>query len=217
MTLSLTTKDLRHPATFSEKEQHILRSVRKLFSRSGTHGMSMRTLASELGISPSVLYHYFENQDALLLQMYRFTNYEVGVLRSALPLQKTAHKQFAQLIQFQFDQAESIVAVLKFYLVFRESFAETADKTLPKEATKHIEEVLQLGIDQGVYKADCLKDAKIIAHSVNGYLLEHFPYSLTTAERKQLIDQMVHFFEQPCLVSAVSTSKEERTKYKKKG
>lgn len=195
----------KYPADFSEKEQQILHSVRKLFSRSGSHGMSMRLLAKELQLAPSVLYHYFQNQDDLMYQMYRFTNYEVGLRRAALPKQRTVRQQFAQLIQFQFDNAESVVAVLKFYLVFRDSFAQSEHKTLPKEAAKHVTEVLQFGIEQGVYRPDCLDDAKIIAHSINGYLLEHFPYDIEQQKLQKLIDHLVRFFEQPLLITKVGT------------
>lgn len=183
-----------HPATFDDKKKHILEQVQLLFASSGIGDMSMRKLAQKVGVSPSVLYHHFKNKDQLLLHMYHYSSYQLGTLRKDLPKEDVS-AQFKQVIGFQFAHAVKIVAVLKFYLLYRETFAQSEHKTLPDKATKHIEEVIQQGIDQGVYRADSLDDAKVIAHSVNGYVLEHFPYEIDTQKQNQLIATMVHFYE----------------------
>ena len=49
----------------------ILDHATQLFARTGYHGMSMRHLASAVGVSPAALYHHFKNKDELYIQVIK--------------------------------------------------------------------------------------------------------------------------------------------------
>jgi TetR/AcrR family transcriptional repressor of mexJK operon len=50
----------------NERRQHILDTARRLFSRHGYHGVSIRTIAGEAGLrSPAHIYFYFANKAEL--------------------------------------------------------------------------------------------------------------------------------------------------------
>lgn len=190
-----------HPSQFSDKKRYILDHVQALFAASGMGELSMRNIAQKVGVSQSVLYHYFENKDQLLLHMYHHANYSLGKKRKELPKQSLVSDQFRQLLEFQFEHAEKVVAVLKFYLMYRETFAQSKHKTLPQRAVQHIEEVITLGIDQGFYRNESIDESKVIAHSINGYLLEHFPYQIDTQQQQELVTQMLAFYERSLMRS----------------
>ena len=69
----------------------IIKKTAKLYAIAGEDGISMRTLAHEVPISASVLYHYFPNKEVLLKSMFDSLNTELGKKRAKLsetPLEK---------------------------------------------------------------------------------------------------------------------------------
>jgi AcrR family transcriptional regulator len=51
--------------------QEILDAARPLFLRNGYESTSIRKIASKLGCSPGILYHYFEDKDAIMAALIR--------------------------------------------------------------------------------------------------------------------------------------------------
>lgn len=51
---------------YEETRQDIKRIARELMAQRGTNGLSMRAIARELEMTAPALYHYYENQDALI-------------------------------------------------------------------------------------------------------------------------------------------------------
>ena len=54
----------------SEKESAILAATLHLVSQHGFHGTSMSMIAKEAGVSAGIIYHYFDNKDALMAALY---------------------------------------------------------------------------------------------------------------------------------------------------
>ena len=70
------------------------------------------------------------------------------------------------------------------------------DKILPPKAYLHIEEVLHKGVSTGEFSVPARRIeplAKIITHSINGFLLEYYPYSPGAAERSKLVAELSDF------------------------
>jgi len=180
----------------NQTDEHIRATAKRLFAQFGYDGVSMRTLAQESGVGLSSIYHFFKDKDVLLKDIYQATNRKLGAERLALPPQPTARAMLAQLIDFQFDHIEDVVYVLKYYLQFRSDFAALPTKTLPAKSVLHVEEVVQKGIETGEFTippADVVAQAKVIAHTINGYLLEYYPDVPRGAERREMIDDIVSF------------------------
>ena len=169
----------------------ILTKSKQLFARTGYEGFSIRTLAKESGLGISSIYHFFADKDQLLKMVFDQTNRELGQKRAALKVPSDAEQMLLQRIRFQFENIEDIVCVLKYYIHFRPTFLKLNNGYLPPKSTLHIEEVLQRGYETGAFsikQTDIPDEAKVIAHAINGYLLEYYPVTPTGKE----LDEVVH-------------------------
>lgn len=154
----------------------------------------MRELARHCGVSLSVAYHHFEDKDNLLRSMFDHLNSELGTARASLPEVKSASEMLRQRILFQIDHAAEIVAVLKYFITYRDTFQKTDGGYVPPKTSLHIEEVLQRGIESGEFKqVDLVKDAKVITHAINGFLLEYYPDTPKGKARLKLADDIHQF------------------------
>lgn len=179
-----------------QTDELIRATAQHLFAKFGYDGVSMRTLAQESGVGLSSIYHFFKDKDVLLKDIYLATNRRLGIERQALPEQPSAQRMLEQLINFQFDHIQDVVYVLKYYLHFRHDFAVLPTKTLPAKSVLHVEEVVQKGIATGefhVAAGDIAGQAKVVAHTINGYLLEYYPDVPRGAERHKIVDDIVSF------------------------
>lgn len=172
----------------------IFEKAAEIFAHGGLGEFRIRLLAKNLGVVPSVIYHHFSNEDVLLKEMFIYLNTELGKKRSLLTPPKNTSGMLKQRIEFQLDNATAIVAVLKYYLAFRKTFPKNKDGYIPDKSSLHMEEVLQYAKENGVYKRHSLRDdAKVMTHSVNGFLLEYYPYTLVGKEKTELINRIHNF------------------------
>ena len=173
----------------------ILKKALKIFAKDGYDGLSMRILAESIPVVPSVLYHHFTDKDSLLKSMFDHLNSELGKKRAKLPIPLTASEMLRQRIIFQLDNAEEIVAVLKYYLAYRKRFPQLKTGFVPEKAYLHIEEVLSYGVQTGEFHSlNIQKDAKVITHAINGFLLEYFPDTPKGNEKASLVENTHQFF-----------------------
>ncbi|MCB9801195.1 MAG: TetR/AcrR family transcriptional regulator [Pseudomonadales bacterium] len=172
----------------------ILKGAVNLYANSGFENFSIRKLGSHINISHSVIYHYYENESKLLKAMFEYASRELGRKRRDLPQPKDAVQMLQERIVFQIDNSELIVAVLKYYLSHRPDFEQHSDGFIPDKSTLHIEEVLEYGVSTGQFVVKNIQDdAKIIAHSINGFLLEYYPYTPTLQEKEELVTKITNF------------------------
>ncbi len=154
----------------------------------------MRLIAKKIGIAQSVLYYHFASKDELLKTVYEEANRMLGQARAELPPQSIFESLLKQRISFQFDHAEFVCAVLKYYLHFRMSFEKNSRGHLPEKTYLHIEEILEKAQQLGLYRfPDLQKEAKVIVHAINGFILEYFPSPLSASEKKAVIDDVADF------------------------
>ncbi len=172
----------------------ILKKATEIFAAQGYESFSIRNLADEIPLAPSVLYHYFKDKDALLKEMFDSTNRLLGLRRVKLPIPETASEMLKQRIEFQLDNCDEIVAVLKYYLAYRKDFEKFKNGFVPDKSALHIEEVLEFGKSTGEFKIEDLEDdAKVITHAINGFLLEYYPYKPKGKEKEELIERIYSF------------------------
>lgn len=172
----------------------IIKQVAKLFATGGVDEVSMRSLAKEVHVVPSVLYYYFPTKVSLLQAMYDESNRILGEKRAKLPLPKTAKEMLMQRIEFQLDNAELIVSVLKFYLAFREKFPKLDVGYLPDKTYLHMKEVLEFGVQTGEFaNEDIDAQSRVMVHAINGYILEYFPHMPKGVDREQVVNELSTF------------------------
>lgn len=180
----------------AQTKEIILSTSKRLFALKGYDGFSMRILAKESGVGLSSIYHFFEDKDVLLKFIFDKTNTDLGIIRAKLPKRKSASQMLYDRITFQFDHIEEVVFVLKYYLHFRRDFLKLHSGFIPEKGYLHIEEVLTYGVKTGEFviaEASIGEEAKVIAHAINGYLLEYYPDPPKGKELKKVC-QSIHLF-----------------------
>lgn len=172
----------------------IIKQVSELLAQGSAETVSIRKLAEQVNIAPSVIYHYFPTKYDLLKKVFDHNNQTLGKKRAKLPKVDTAYELLRQRIEFQFDNAALIVGVLNFYLSYRSKFPQHTDGFLPDKTYLHIQEVIEFGIKTGeLLNKDIEKQARVAVHAINGYLLEYFPHIPTGATRKKVIEELHSF------------------------
>lgn len=189
--------------------QKILFSTQKLFALAGPEGISMRTIAKETGLAVSVIYHYFETKEQLFLEMYLQANQQLGTERAKLKPLPTFEQQLKQRIEFQFQCAQPIIAVLKYYLTFRSQFEKNERGHLPEKTYLHIEEILLEAVESGYFthRLPIEQESKVIVHAINGFVLEYFPATINKREQKDMIELITSF-----IMRALSTYRRKNEK-----
>lgn len=161
-----------------ETRNTILNTAKRIFADRGYDGLSMRVLADESNVGLSSIYHFFSDKDVLLKEIFDSTNTQLGIDRAKLRNRKTANALLLDRIKFQFDRIEDVVFVLKYFLHYRTQFEHLQRGYVPAKAYLHIEEVLVLGNQTGEFNIaydDIAKEAKVVTHAINGFLLEYYP------------------------------------------
>lgn len=189
----------------NETKQRLLAETRRIFAMYGYEGLSMRTLAKDTGISPSVVYHHFADKDALLKEMFDYYGTDLGALRAQLPQTDDPVEMMRQRVRFQLDNAESVVAILKYYLHYRANFEGVDLGYVPETAYRHITEVLRFGVEKGVFEIASIEDdAKVITHAINGFVLEYYPAEISSDEKEALVNTISGFLLRSLMVSPQS-------------
>jgi Bacterial regulatory proteins, tetR family len=180
----------------SMSRNQIISSSKRLFAAGGYESFSIRKLATDSKTGLSSIYHFFKDKDQLLKVVFDQTNIELGNKRRKLPHPSSAGDMLKQRIKFQFDNIEDIIFVLKYYLHFRPDFLKLNSGYIPTKGYLHIEEVLSYGVDSGEFTItteQVPKEAKIIAHAINGFLLEYYPDPPKGSELLELTDDINRF------------------------
>lgn len=172
----------------------ILKTTKEIFSTQGYEGVSLRILARRLDIAQSSIYHHFKNKDDILLSAFEQTKKSLGKKRSKLPKTTDPKEMLKQRIEFQFKNALDVTYILKYYTHYRNEFKKNPYGYVPVEAYTHIKEVLAQGVNNNEFlNEDIDTQAKIIAHSINGFVMEYFPKSPTKKEREELVEDISNF------------------------
>lgn len=177
-------------------KQTILQISKRLFAKNGYEGFSIRILSKESGVGLSSIYHFFRDKDELLKEIFDRTNKDLGAARAKLASDVSAAEMLRGRILFQFQHIEDVIFVLKYFLHFRPNFLKLDSGYLPTKGYLHIEEVLQAGVDSGEFaisSADVESQSKVIAHAINGFLLEYYPDSPSKKELGQVTDYIHEF------------------------
>ena len=181
--------------THNTKEM-ILKSATKLLARNGASGTTMRTVAADSGVQASVIYHYFSTKDDLLRGVrQRLTKYLDDVFDNAKPV-NGARELLAQRLELNIKHREEIVALLQYFMFAKQDFPLLSGGYVPPRAYRHMREIIDMGMEEGRYESEDPEfDAKILAHLVNGFLMEYYPHKITAYELKMLVVKLTDFIE----------------------
>jgi AcrR family transcriptional regulator len=177
-------------------KDHIIKKATHLFALNGYEGFSMRTLADECGVGLSSLYHFFSDKDAILKAIFDRITKRLGKERALLRDDLSATEMLKDRVRFQFEHIEEVVFVLKYYLHFRNDYEKGEFGYLPPKAHLHIDEVVAKGVASGEFSIspdETNEESKVVAHAINGFLLEYYPKVPTANELEEIITSIHRF------------------------
>lgn len=175
--------------------KRIIDETKKLYAGYGYDGCSVRELVNNLSLAKSSIYNHFSSKDELLDKVFEEAKSTLGKKRNKLSPKNNLREDIEQIIRFQFKNSEDVVFILKYYLHFRDNFPKNSRGYLPVTSYRHIEEILERAsergeIDEGI---DIPNYSQVIAHSINGFLLEYYPKKLIGSELEEKIRQITDF------------------------
>jgi AcrR family transcriptional regulator len=109
----------RTEKTVEDRREQIMEAALRVFSKKGFAGASNKDIAEEAGITPGLIYHYFESKEALLKAIYEDRS-PVNIVRS-IPDQMLAlpPEQFLRFVVKQMltsVEDEKFMPLLRLYL-----------------------------------------------------------------------------------------------------
>jgi AcrR family transcriptional regulator len=174
----------------------ILNSATRLLAQHGAAGTTMRAIASDTGVQASVIYHYYATKEDLLRSVRQQLNTQLDAAFDQAPPVADAPAWLRQRLTLNFEHREHIVSLLQYFMAAKADFPQQDGGYVPPRAYRHMREIIDRGISEGVYRSDNPDfDAKILAHLVNGFLIEHYPHDLTPPDQARLVEQIASFIE----------------------
>jgi AcrR family transcriptional regulator len=190
----------RTPKVVEDRREQILDAAMRAFARKGFTRATNKDIAQEAGITAGLIYHYFENKEAVLKAIIEE--------RSALRLIRSLPQDMQRLppetlLRLLFQQALHIVESDNFVQVIRVILPEAVHTPdVAAMATNTLQEIIHfLGhyfaakMEQGeLREADALLVAQTFLNSFIGFVLRrqifHDPLALQYTQ-EQIVDSVV--------------------------
>mgnify|MGYP001205281990 CR=1 FL=1 len=84
----------------SDKRSDVMQAALELIAERGFHGAPMAEIAEKAGVAAGTIYRYFENKEALITELHRELEEEIGaVLRKDYPIERPLRERFLYLIR----------------------------------------------------------------------------------------------------------------------
>ncbi|WP_046246634.1 TetR/AcrR family transcriptional regulator [Hymenobacter terrenus] len=156
----------------TERRQAILMAAQRLFNEQGFEKVSMRNIAETIEYSPATIYLYFKNKNELLFalqsqafgQLARSFESVFAIEHPAKQLEAVGHKylEFA----FQHPELFELMFVMNGPMQAVEARGETTPWASGRAAFERVVQVMQHGIDAGVFtRTDNAETAALMAWS----------------------------------------------------
>jgi len=137
---------------------HILDEATRLFVAEGYHGLSMRQLAEEVGVSKAGLYYYFKDKEALFLAILTQNLLEIEqIINAERAADGSSQQQIRRVFTDIFNRSPAQQAIIR--LASQEASHLSSEARQAFRLTYHqkflgqIQAILQTGIDQGELRA----------------------------------------------------------------
>jgi len=170
----------------------ILEAALAMLATEGAEGTSMRRLADRVGVKQPVIYYYFGSKQELMKTVFQTLVMRLGMAVHQLAEMPDAPSMLRQRILFHLEQAPLIMAMLNYYLMDKRAEAKLR---IPPAAYRHIQDVIERGIEAGIYESKHTgRDAGIIVHALNGFAMEHFPH-IASQRDSALVEDIAVFIE----------------------
>lgn len=174
------------------RSQEILRTAQAILANEGYAGLSMRGVATQLGISLSTVQHYYTNKEALVeaLLSYVMDNYQAAVAQVMNAMsdksQLERFKTIIDLILIEIRRPETFGVLAEIYaLSNRLPFAARLVEAVYARERKEIFKLIY-GLEPKISKAEYKLRAAMIVVQIHGLVSQLAQDNDPSLSRKQL-------------------------------
>lgn len=182
-----------------EKYQNIIEAAVKVIARHGYHQAQVSKIAREASVADGTIYLYFDNKDDILISLFKE---KIGAFietaRSRVEVLEKADDRLRELIYmhlWQMSQDRDLAIVTQIETRQSNPFLRSGIYAVLKQYLNLIDEVIFLGKDQGVFRADV--DHRIARKMIFGTLDEVVSSWVMNERNTNLVsyvDPIHHFF-----------------------
>ena len=133
-----------------ERREQILSQCFDLFAEHGYGAMTMRKLASEMGVSTGTLYHYFDGKPALFEAMFRWLRArDIRTATEGIPEDASQAERLARLGTFLTIHQDSLRKAVRVALDYQRQQSDEESRRFLAETLGEYRRALreQLGLD----------------------------------------------------------------------
>lgn len=182
----------------SQVRQDILSVGKRLFIQHGYHGLSMREIAENVGVSKAALYYHFSDKQELFLAILGTSLKQIETVLSDLIAENTSpHLQIQTFVNWILSQPAEERAVIRL--------ASQELNQLDKDARKNFEmeyyrgfidkltRIFENGIAMGIFRS---VDPRLMTWSLLGMMFPYFDsiHTKILLPLDQVADQLVELF-----------------------
>lgn len=172
-----------------EKYHAIIEAAVKVIAENGYHNSQVSKIAREAGVADGTIYLYFQNKEDVLVSLFKVKMGDfTSVARRELKHLDNPFEKLAKLISLHYNMLESdrnLALVVQIQLRQSDAFIRKGIATPLKDYFKIIEEILEHGMQLGVFRNDV--NIKLARQMVFGtmdevatsWVMSHKQYSLT--------------------------------------
>jgi len=175
-----------------EKYNAIIDAAVKVIAENGYHNSQVSKIAKEAGVADGTIYLYFENKEDVLISLFRVKMGDfTASARQELKQLENPYEKLAKLISMHYMMLESdrnLALVLQIQLRQSDAFIRKGIATPLKDYFKIIEEVIEKGISNGVFRNDINK--KLARQIVFGAMDEVATSWVMSQRNYKLTDQI---------------------------
>lgn len=179
-------------------QDEILTVARRLFIQHGYHGLSMRTIAEEVGVSKAALYYYYEDKQALFLAILKTSLLEIeALLDRCLASNDLAFDQVRQFVQLILQQPQETRAVIRLASQELGQLQEEMRQTFETEYQQRFLDKLDRLFAAGIVRGELREMApRLLTWSLLGLLYPYFypSFSRASAPNTQIANQICTIF-----------------------
>lgn len=127
-----------------KRREEILERCFDLFAEHGYAAMTMRKLASELGVSTGTLYHYFDGKPALFEAMFRWLHArDAAALAEGVAADATQAERLARLGEYITANQQHLQRTLRVALDFQRQHTDEASRAFVARTLRQYSAALQ--------------------------------------------------------------------------
>ncbi len=175
----------------------IIKSAMDCLALHGYSGTSMRDIAAMAHVQTSAIYYHFPDKSALFEAVY--TQIIKSLQEDIVQIRLIADpsERLRAVIAYQLRNRKMLAALLNYFVAQTDKFIKNSDGGyVPAGAYMHILETLKVGAEKKLYHSHTsMIDAKIIAHIMNGFIIEYANHPLPKQQSEALVEAIADFIE----------------------